>query len=458
MTPAVLSQKAHLIFILHHFDEMRHPYNAALAPYCRRVKWFSNQETLLAAARKETPLIVIVDLECLTAAIDQDLEAIKLRFTESDFIALSSDHSAQNALHCLRLGFAEFLLKPTSPAELAWSVRKCIDHREVYQNHRAAKQDIWKVAARISACHTPSIVRLSTLRYISDTLGANGAVWFRQEAADPTVLSITPSEKLPLPVQQSLVKLFKKTLPKKRRLIRAMKSQMFKLFIPCRDTQQGILVWEIKQKPPRVKLEAAEAIRQYGEVSLLNISRFEEVKQETFIDDLTGLFNSRYLKFALSNAITRANEHNQSFSILFIDVDHFKSINDKHGHLVGSDFLVAIARTIKNAVRQIDPVFRYGGDEFVVILLDTALDGAKEIGERIRRNIEKRVFHIQTQEVKTTVSIGIAAYPEHTRERDTLLQLADAAMYHAKKHTRNAVFLAFGLPTRDETKDSGRDA
>ena len=183
---------------------------------------------------------------------------------------------------------------------------------------------------------------------------------------------------------------------------------------------------------------------EHSELSLTNLQKFDQIKRQTFMDDLTGLYNARYLKFALTNAILRCKDPKQSFSVLFLDVDHFKSVNDKYGHLVGSEFLIAIGKTIKNSVRNIDPVFRYGGDEFVVILLDTPLDGAAEIAERLRRQIERRLFVIQKQRLQTTVSIGIAAYPEHASEKETLLRMADEAMYSAKRQTRNAVHLAVG--------------
>ena len=110
---------------------------------------------------------------------------------------------------------------------------------------------------------------------------------------------------------------------------------------------------------------------------------------------------------------------------------------------------IAIGRTVKNAVRRIDHVFRYGGDEFVVILNETGIDGATEIAERIRKNIERRVFVIKECRIQTTVSIGIATYPDHAADRDTLLRLADEAMYSAKNRTRNAVCLAIDAKLRN---------
>jgi diguanylate cyclase (GGDEF)-like protein len=177
-----------------------------------------------------------------------------------------------------------------------------------------------------------------------------------------------------------------------------------------------------------------------------------QFKKQTFLDDLTGLYNSRYLKYAITNSILRCKKPNDKFSVLFIDVDHFKMINDKNGHLVGSEFLVAIGRTIRNAIRNLDPVFRYGGDEFVVLLNDMGTNAAKEIAERIRKNIERRVFVIQGVRLQATVSIGVACFPEHASEKDSLLKLADEAMYSAKKDSRNAVHLAYGLEKTEKRK------
>jgi len=103
--------------------------------------------------------------------------------------------------------------------------------------------------------------------------------------------------------------------------------------------------------------------------------------------------------------------------------------------------LIAIGRSIKNSVRETDVVFRYGGDEFVVILNEMELEGAKVIAERMRLSVERRVFSIHGMKLKTTISVGIAMYPEHARDQDSLLKLADMAMYSAKELSRNTVHI-----------------
>jgi diguanylate cyclase (GGDEF)-like protein len=226
-------------------------------------------------------------------------------------------------------------------------------------------------------------------------------------------------------------------------IVRTREKDSRKIVLPCQETSLGgVFVWGVMQSVSSQDLADAQLLLEHSENSLNNLEKFEQIKQQTFLDDLTGLYNARYLKFAIDNALLRCKRPDQSFSVLFLDVDRFKAVNDRYGHVVGSEFLVAIGKTIKNSVRNIDPVFRYGGDEFVVILQDTALEGAVEIAERLRRQVERREFVIQSHRLRTTVSVGIAVCPEHASEREALLKLADEAMYNAKRGTRNAVSLA----------------
>jgi len=202
------------------------------------------------------------------------------------------------------------------------------------------------------------------------------------------------------------------------------------------------MAWDVPEHVSTKRLASTQMLLDHSETCLFNVHKLKELKQQTFIDDLTGLYNARFLKYAVTNAIRNCKDPHQSFSVLFIDVDHFKGINDKYGHLVGSEFLIAIAKTVKNSVRSIDIAFRYGGDEFVVILTGTNTEGAREIAERLRKNIEMRIFAIQGKRLRTTVSIGLATYPKHADEREQLLKLADDAMYEAKRVSRNKVYLA----------------
>jgi diguanylate cyclase (GGDEF)-like protein len=159
-------------------------------------------------------------------------------------------------------------------------------------------------------------------------------------------------------------------------------------------------------------------------------------------DDLTKLFNLRYLQRTLDVEIERADRYSLSVSLIFMDLDYFKHVNDMHGHLVGSKLLVELSRLLLKGLRKVDIVARYGGDEFVMVLPQTNVDSAKVIAERLRYSIEKNVFlKSEGLDLKLTASFGIATYPDHAKSQDDLLRLADEAMYWVKYKTRNDVYV-----------------
>lgn len=437
------------VLVLRATDEMRHPYENQLVELCAGIEWFSAYDQLLAYSSEEEPMVVVVDLDCLPSPLDTPLVELKTHFPSSDLIALSYNDSAHHALLAIRSGFVDYLIKPVSPEELAWAIEKCQQRSDLYRR-LDPRADILRAISQVSTCATPSLVKLATIDSLRHVLSAQGVAWLGPftKGKPPTVECSLPRT-ISLPTIESLFPVNPKELGDTPRIWKMKDSTLKKVAVPCQNPENGLLfLWGVPAHPGSSLLLDAQALVEHAEISLVNLKKLEQIKRETFVDDLTGLYNSRYLKFAISNAMAKCKQPNQSFSVLFIDVDHFKSVNDRYGHLIGSEFLVAIGKTIKNAVRNIDPVFRYGGDEFVVILQETGLEGAGEIGERIRKNIERRVFLIKNQRLQSTVSIGVATYPQHAIERETLLKLADEAMYAAKKESRNAVHLAYGLKER----------
>ena len=155
-------------------------------------------------------------------------------------------------------------------------------------------------------------------------------------------------------------------------------------------------------------------------------------------DELTGLFNYRYLEVAVDTEMRRAQRFHTGFSLLFIDLDDFKSVNDRFGHLAGSDVLRQVAKVLQGAVREVDSVIRYGGDEYVVVLLGATSTTAMVAAERIRTRIAKALFRVEAEKtVNLTVSIGVASFPEHGRDKDDLLSFADQGMYRGKRSGKN---------------------
>lgn len=162
----------------------------------------------------------------------------------------------------------------------------------------------------------------------------------------------------------------------------------------------------------------------------------------SFIDDCTQLYNQRYLHKVLDREIARSERMNSTFSVLFMDMDHFKKINDTKGHVIGSRVLAEIGKILQDSIRSVDFAFRYGGDEFILVLVGTGSDGAFNVAERIREQIENTTFTLGKDEVKATLSIGIATFPEHAATKEKIIELADRAMYCGKRKSRNVVYVA----------------
>ncbi len=172
------------------------------------------------------------------------------------------------------------------------------------------------------------------------------------------------------------------------------------------------------------------------------IDKVDAIQALNFIDDVTGLYNQRYLNILLDQEIERYKRSNVSFSVLFIDVDHFKLVNDKNGHMVGSQILKEIGEIVKKSVRLVDFCFRYGGDEFLTILTNTNAEQATIVANRICKSVRETSFIMNGSKVRVTLSIGVACFPEHAQTKEKILQVADEAMYCGKNLSRNIVYLA----------------
>ncbi|SIS61030.1 diguanylate cyclase [Salimicrobium flavidum] len=169
----------------------------------------------------------------------------------------------------------------------------------------------------------------------------------------------------------------------------------------------------------------------------------DNYKSEATTDALTGLNNVRKFDETFNQVSSQAKQKNERLSLLFIDIDHFKTVNDTYGHKEGDQVLIQLGEILKNTVRSFDVVSRNGGEEFTVILLDCPTERAEQISESIRENVEIHPFSLTTGEtIHVTVSIGLACYRETTESTIELISDADAALYEAKKGGRNRVCIA----------------
>lgn len=171
--------------------------------------------------------------------------------------------------------------------------------------------------------------------------------------------------------------------------------------------------------------------------------KYYKLEESSCIDFLTGLLNVRYFDKTLNDVMAHAKELNKNVSLLFIDIDHFKKVNDTYGHLNGDIVLKTLSELLQNQSRSTDVVTRYGGEEFIILLIDCGLTEAKNAAERICAMVENHEFDTQSKDkIRITVSIGVACYPETTAAEDKLIEQADIALYKAKRSGRNRVCVA----------------
>ncbi|MFH1198901.1 MAG: GGDEF domain-containing protein [Candidatus Omnitrophota bacterium] len=166
---------------------------------------------------------------------------------------------------------------------------------------------------------------------------------------------------------------------------------------------------------------------------------YKKVQELAITDSLTGVFSRRYLLERLGEEFARARKFKYKFCFLMIDIDNFKDYNDRYGHLVGDAVLREVAIEIKENVRQVDLVGRYGGEEFSVILTETDVAGAAVVAERIRKAIQAQEIKVYDELLKVTISIGISVFPDSAQAALGLIDSADQALYQAKRAGRNQV-------------------
>jgi diguanylate cyclase (GGDEF)-like protein len=168
---------------------------------------------------------------------------------------------------------------------------------------------------------------------------------------------------------------------------------------------------------------------------------YQKVQELTITDTLTQIFNRRHFLVRFSEETQRSQQFNLNMSFLMIDIDNFKEFNDHYGHLVGDVILREITREIKETIRQIDFIGRYGGEEIAIALVETDKEQARQAAERIRQAIETKVITAYDEQLKVTISLGVATFPEDAKEEQELIDKADQALYKAKEAGRNRVVL-----------------
>jgi len=187
------------------------------------------------------------------------------------------------------------------------------------------------------------------------------------------------------------------------------------------------------------KLTASHAMLEDANRQLRELNT--DLRELASTDSLTGLFNRRYMDISLDGEVSRRNRYGSALSVLMLDIDHFKQINDSYGHQGGDDVLKTLARILESCVRGTDIPGRFGGEEFIIILPETSVKNALKLAERLRHQVEQSATRSGAEELKITISIGLAGVGKGAKltSAEQLLSAVDEALYDAKKAGRNRI-------------------
>lgn len=213
-----------------------------------------------------------------------------------------------------------------------------------------------------------------------------------------------------------------------------------------REEIAGVLVGIDAAPAPRPPAVAAAAAGLHDDVlgpaglALARVRQLERLRELAAIDDLTGLFNARHLQHTVERELSRLARTTRPLSLVFLDLDAFKRVNDRHGHLLGSRALVEVGALLRACIRLTDTAVRYGGDEFVVVLPNTSRRDASGVARRIQQRVAAETFLTgHGLEVRLTMSVGVATLTRPTYSAADLIRNADEAMYWVKRHGRNGI-------------------
>jgi diguanylate cyclase (GGDEF)-like protein len=220
--------------------------------------------------------------------------------------------------------------------------------------------------------------------------------------------------------------------------------------LPLHGTEQAewvaLLVLTLEAPPPAAVLSRLAALERELRPAIGNAIKVGAMRELVIRDDTARCFNRRYFESSLPDELARATRFHAALSLIFLDMDNLKEVNKRHGHAMGSRTLLEVSQRIRAKIRRFDRLFRFGGDEFCVVLPETDWHGAIEVAERVRDAIAGRPFLVNElgdpNGVRMTASLGIASYPLHARTQQELVEQADRAMQRIKNGTKNGIGIA----------------
>jgi diguanylate cyclase (GGDEF)-like protein len=238
-----------------------------------------------------------------------------------------------------------------------------------------------------------------------------------------------------------------------------LRNSQIELFVPIKN--KGVLIGVLAISKKRRGHYGSEdlalimTLASQAGVVIENAQLYAAAKMRANTDELTGLYNHRYFHERLEEEISRGLRFGSTFSLVLLDLDLFKRYNDTHGHLAGDEILRHVGQCIKSSLRNTDLAFRYGGDEFALVLASTSLTNAHKVAERVRRSIEAGM---SSKELTITCSLGVATWPVDGMIKDALIQRADSTLYHAKRWGNRTCLASELIPPNIALPETGSTA
>jgi len=370
-------------------------------------------------------------------------------------VLMTANASVASAVEALRMGATDYLEKPVRPEDLILSLERALGRRRLLTENRRLRDELalYQSCRLLSSCLEPEDLFAMGLDLSLRGLGLRRGFALYHRTGLPGsdgfhARGFAESEELALrdallakPLDLPAGEPGCQTRGEYHELLHRVGIEAGELLvIPVHGEEEGGLLCLFGEGRPLSSHDLARArvIAEHAALALRNAERYRAARDRAFIDDVTEVYNARYLLEALDREIRRSERYGTELSILFIDLDRFKLVNDTHGHLVGSNTLRQLSRLLEGCVRQVDTVARYGGDEFTILLADTGARLGRSVAERIRQSVERHGFEAGPgRTLRLTCSLGVSTYPAHGRTREALLDAADKAMYRAKSLGRN---------------------
>jgi two-component system cell cycle response regulator len=400
--------------------------------------------------------LVITDLVMPDISGLEILSHVRENDPTVDVIMVTGHGNMESAIFALKHGARDYLVKPVNPDEFKHSVSQCLQRRRLLaenqelQNMLALFQSSQTIAGCLDLAKAHHLLLEAVIREI-DVIRAIGIFMFGNKLELKEVKGISAA--LGISLADEILSGLPEAFPEqhavqkiqlKSSVITDGFSEAYLVHIHIHSGYHGLIA--LFNDPGRglpdisARLKNIVFLLDQSAQAFENIESFSQAQDMLFIDDVSGLFNHRYLEVALEREMKRVERYASHLAVLFIDIDAFKLVNDIHGHMVGSQVLSEFGALLKLSVRDVDIVIRYGGDEYTVILVETSCQVASMVAERIRSQVEANVFMVaEGYKIHLTCSIGYACCPDDTITKEELLEMADRAMYVGKTSGKNCV-------------------